>query len=381
MNKHAKRAINFTVIGAGEGGGRIAAAFAKLGYRAGAINTAQVDLQGLRAIPAAQRLRLNIGLGGAGQDLTLGRAAIAQQRGAVREFMTALCVDADYLLLTIGGGGGTGSGAVPELVALSQELGLPCAVILTLPHDYEGVRVKANAVQTLQTAHELVQTGAIRPLVLVDNARIDTLFPGLAVGNYWARANREIAGAWDVFNRLSTRPSVVFSAVDGADYARVLARGSYAALGVSPIGASDEGAIAQALRGNIHNGLFANGFDLATAQATAAIISGSQAALDRLPMNQLMRGFETLRELVGSGELFRGAYVDKGAKLRVYTLMAGLSLPGGRVGELLQAARAEWGAYQAKLQRGAGGGVFADCDFNAAGGDDVFLRLAQRKRA
>jgi hypothetical protein len=65
MNPNAKRSIRFAVIGSGEGGGRIADAFARLGYRAGAINTAQVDLDGLQSVPKANRLCVGSGPGGA----------------------------------------------------------------------------------------------------------------------------------------------------------------------------------------------------------------------------------------------------------------------------------------------------------------------------
>ena len=383
MNKNAKRSIHFVVVGAGEGGGRIADAFAKLGYRAGAINTAQVDLDGLQAIPTTNRLHVGIGPGGAGQDMALGRDSVLAHESEVKEFLATLSSGADYLLLTAGGGGGTGSGSLPELVRMAQETGLPMAAILTIPNSYEGAQVKANAVQTLKTAHDLVLRGALRPLVLVDNERIGALFPNLTVANYWATANREIAEAWDVFNRLSTRPSVVFSAVDGMDYARVLSAGGYAAMGLSTIGGNDEQAIAHAIRTNVHGGLLANGFDLSTSRSTAAIVSGSKSSIERLPMDHLLAGFSTLQDLVGSGELFRGAYIDRGAKLRVYTLMTGLDIPAGRVQELLQTAHTEWTAYQEKLARGSSAAsMFRGLDFSSGDSDrgSVFRQLAQQKK-
>ena len=383
MNKNAKRSIRFAVIGAGEGGGRIADAFAKLGYRTGAINTAQVDLDGLQAIPSTNRLHVGIGPGGAGQDMALGRDSVLAHEGEVREFLSTLSSGADYLLLTVGGGGGTGGGSLPELVRMAQEAGLPTAAILTIPNNYEGTQVKANAVQTLRTAHDLVLRGALRPLVLVDNERIGDLFPNLTVASYWATANREVAEAWDVFNRLSTRPSVVFSAVDGMDYARVLSAGGYAAMGVSVINGNDEQSIAQAIRTNIHGGLLVNGFDLSTSRATAAIISGSKTAIERLPMDHLLTGFSTLQDLVGSGELFKGAYVDRSKKLRVYTLMTGLDIPAGRVQELLQTAQSEWIGYQEKLARGNDTvSKFSGLDFSSGNEarDSVFRRLAQQRK-
>lgn len=383
MNPKTKRSVNFTVIGAGEGGGRIADAFARLGYQAGAVNTAQVDLNGLRTIPTSNRLKVGKGIGGAGQDMKIGQEMIMEDYSKVLEFVVSLTSKADYLLLTIGGGGGTGSGAFEPLVRIGNESGIPIAVILTLPNSWEAVNVKANAVNVLRNAHRMVQQGMIRPLVLVDNERIGELWPGLTVANYWATANREIVEAWDVFNRLSTRDSEAFSSVDGADYARLLSIGGYAAMGFSIIDGYHENAIAGAMRQNVHSGLLANGFNLATAKAAAAIVSGSKAAIERLPMQHLMEGFVTLQQLAGVGTLFRGAYIDRGQKAKVYTLLTGLAAPQDRVGELVQDTRHEWQAFQDKFQE-SGDDLFSGLDFlessSPSGTHNVFRALAKGKK-
>ena len=83
MNPKTKRSVNFTVIGAGEGGGRIADAFARLGYQAGAINTAQVDLNGLRTIPTSNHFKVGKGLGGAGLGLLTTKKIIQEHGGTI----------------------------------------------------------------------------------------------------------------------------------------------------------------------------------------------------------------------------------------------------------------------------------------------------------
>ena len=100
-------------------------------------------------------------------------------------------------------------------------------------------------------------------------------------------------------------------------------------------------------------------------------------------MDHLLAGFSTLQDLVGSGELFRGAYIDRGTKLRVYTLMTGLDIPAGRVQELLQTAYSEWTAYQEKLARGSNtASMFGGLDFSSQDNDrgSVFRQLAQQKK-
>jgi len=61
--------IVFGIVGAGQGGGRLAESFYKLGYKKClAVNTAQHDLDGLKEVPVDQKVLMNTGhVGGAGK--------------------------------------------------------------------------------------------------------------------------------------------------------------------------------------------------------------------------------------------------------------------------------------------------------------------------
>ena len=391
MSKN-KRSLDFVFIGLGEGGGRIADAFARLKYAAGAINTAQGDLAGLR-LPSSSKLHIPIGAGGAGQDPAQGRRAVLEHEDRVRAFVQALTLTADQVMLCVGGGGGTGTGAVGEICRICRELKRPVGVIYTLPRTIEGTAVKANALQALGGLYQLSEMGEISPLVVVDNERIGALFPDLRLGQFWPKANLHLAGLFDAFNKLSAQKSEFLSALDGADYLRLLKAGKCAALGYAEItDLKSPSALARAVADAVHGGLLANGFDLSTASAVGIAIVGSANTLTYLPAGYLEAGIKLVKETVGGGYTFTGVYADSTVhrKLKLYTFFAGLDLPMARVGELAQEAQREVGQLQEKLaartaplagllgdgfalpslERGCGAGV-------AIAPDNVFAQWAQ----
>jgi len=366
--KDAKRSLDFAVIGIGEGGGRIAAQFAKYGYTAAAINTASQDLTQLTTIPTKNRLHIGGDIGGAGQDMAMGASAFETASRKIAEFIEVIAGHSHYAMIVAGAGGGTGSGGFDFICRVASKI-KPTAGILTIPHDFEGPTVKANAVRVLKAANALVSEEVVGPLMILDNQRILEIFPDVSLTHLWSASNSLICETWDAFNRISTRSGGAFANMDGMDYARLLETGGYLSIGVTEIGENDLD-IAQAIRENIHGGLLANGFDLTTARAAAAIIVGSQTALDRIPAVNILSAFETLKELTNSADLFRGVYPqDRASKVRLYTLMSGLAMPRDRIGAFVDDARQE-------LER-AGGKVGYDTDLF----DGFGAQVGKRKRS
>jgi cell division GTPase FtsZ len=330
----------------------MAATFGRMGYPAAAINTTEADLSRLR-LPGAQKLVLPIAAGGAGQEPELGRQAVLVHEARVRAFLRAMTLEADHVLLCVGGGGGTGTGSLPELVRLLRELKRPVGVIYTLPRDVEGTAVKVNALRALTAIYQMAQAGELSPLVLVDNNRIQELFPDVSLARFWPRANQFLADLWDAFNRLSVRESEFYSALDGTDYLRLLSAGKCAALGYaevvdlkSPVG------LARAMSEAVHGGLLAGGFDLSTASAVVTIIVGSANTLLHLPAAYLDNGLRVLGEIMRGGYAFSGVYADPSvySKLKLYVLFGGLDLPLERVEELARETQGEYEVLQEKLQ-------------------------------
>ena len=174
--KPSDRSLDIAVIGLGQGGGNLAAEFARRGYRAMALNTARTDLSALSALgttthPAlseAQRLYIGIdGYDGAGADLNYGRQCVTESAERIREAVARHTEGADVVLLAAGLGGGTGS-AVSELVRVLESLELPITTLTTLPGDQESGIAKVNAVRAVSDLVKIPDLG----LIFADNARL-----------------------------------------------------------------------------------------------------------------------------------------------------------------------------------------------------------------
>jgi len=150
-------AFKLAFIGVGQGGGRIAESFYKLGYRrVCCINTNSQDLSGID-IPLENKLVMDVGHGGAGKDPSKGEAAAKQYHEDIYDIMRrSFGRDFDRILVCIGSGGGTGSGACNHVIDTAHEIassfkiegeGKPpsVGVIVSMPKVTEGGKVNANA--------------------------------------------------------------------------------------------------------------------------------------------------------------------------------------------------------------------------------------------
>jgi len=102
-------AIRMAFVGAGQGGGRIAEAFAKLGYaRVAAVNTTNQDLVGLNI---DHRLVIGNNRGGAGKDPEQGRLAATESAEDIMDLlMRAWGPGVEQCFVCVGSGGGCVSG-------------------------------------------------------------------------------------------------------------------------------------------------------------------------------------------------------------------------------------------------------------------------------
>lgn len=77
---------------------------------------------------------------GTGCDIALGKKAALDSIKAIREAMSG----ADFIIILGGLGGGVGSGAIPVLAGISDELSISSLLFLTEPFPFEGGRKKQN---------------------------------------------------------------------------------------------------------------------------------------------------------------------------------------------------------------------------------------------
>ena len=347
-------AIRFGIVGAGQGGSRIAEAFSSLGYPTIVINTAKQDLEFIK-VPNDRKLHMEYGLGGAGKDLTIGAEAFLTYQEQVKALLDKAFnggASVDYLLACVGGGGGTGSGSAPALVKLLASYGLPVGVVFTLPQANEDGLTKANAIKTLDQLSKLVREKVLTTLIVVDNAKIERTYPGLSAVAFWQKANMDIANILHQFNRLTAQPSR-FISFDPMDFAKVITEGNCTIYGSSRISEyQGPEQLAKSLVDSVRAGLLADEFKIDETTIAGVLFAGSFDVLSVIPQEDIDYALYELSKITGQPAIYKGIYdldvSDIGRGLVSYTVLSGLGIPHKRVEGLAQESKEEAAVIEAK---------------------------------
>lgn len=100
---------------------------------------------------------------GAGADPSTGEAAANESRDELREVLQG----ADLIFVTIGAGGGTGSGAGHVVAEIARELGILVIGVATKPFSFEGEKRRTNAEWAIAQLGRAVDT-----LITIPNDRL-----------------------------------------------------------------------------------------------------------------------------------------------------------------------------------------------------------------
>lgn len=345
------RSVNLGVVGVGQCGSKLAEEFYTRGYNAVAINTATQDLKHVH-IPESQKLFLDYALGGAGKDLDTGQAATETYADEILNFVDSNFEDNEILMLAISGGGGTGSGSAETMVKLMSQLGKPLSVLYVLPMASEDTLAKHNSIQTLAKLAKMASADVINSLVVVDNAKIELMYPGMSMSKFWKTANTSIVEPVHLFNKLSSQPSE-HTSLDPMDFSRVfVGTGDCALYGMIEVeNYMEDEAVAEAMLTSLESGLLSADFDLGQTRSAGVIVTGSKKALEEVPAANLEYGFAMVGKICNEGtRVFRGVYEVPGHEnsLKIYTFFSGLGLPEERVKELKAEAEQHMKALEGK---------------------------------
>jgi cell division GTPase FtsZ len=338
-------AIRMAFIGAGQAGGRLCQSFFDLGYRrVCAINTTDQDLAALtfdRKLVIGGR-----GRGGAGKDPIEGEAAAKESFEDIMDLMLrAWGEKVEFVWILVGSGGGSGTGSWPVLVDAAREyckttniekpLAQHIGVIMTLPKRSEGARVQANALLGAKQALGMLQSKRISSLILVDNAKIHELYPGLPVKKFWTTANQNFAAVFHTFNLLGALKSE-YSTFDRADL-RSIIRNGLMIFGMTKVDRwKNKEDISQAMRQNLKGTLLADGFDLTKANMAGAVVVAHDDVLQEIPMENIDYALFSMNRILGSEgvTLHSGIYEGTQPGMRVFTVISGLEAPAERLAEI-----------------------------------------------
>lgn len=332
-----ERSIALGVIGSGQAGSRLAEAFYQLGYEAIAINTAMQDLKYIN-IPDANKLLLEYGVGGASKELEIGRAAAESHKGEILQMLNEKLSGSQVNVLCFSLGGGSGAGSCETLVDIMSGLNKPLVIITVLPMDTEDVQAKANALETLSKLTAFARNKKISNLIVVDNAKIESIYHEANQFDFFNLANKVIVETLDVFNTLSSMPSSV-KGLDPMEFSKILMDGE----GLSVYGEfvidnyTEDTAIAEAVVNNLNNNLLASGFDLKQSKYVGFIVAANKDVWSKIPASSVTYATAMVNDLCGSPKgVFKGIYtIDVPENnVKVYSFFSGLGLPNDRVEQL-----------------------------------------------
>lgn len=379
-----KRSIKFGVIGTGQAGTRLAEQYYSLGYPAVAFNTAPQDLEHIR-MPEENKYLLEYSLGGAAKDLEIGREAAEQHKEAIYALVTEKLEEAQAFILCTSLGGGSGAGSLPVMIDVLSALGKPIVVMAVLPMSSEDAQTKKNALETLSTLSKEAQTKRIHNLVVVDNAKIETIYSDVSPMEFFNVSNKAIISTINAFNELSSLPSSM-KPLDPMEFTKLLIDGSgcsvYGEVIVSDY--QDETAISEAII-NVNSGLLASGFDIKQAKYVGVIIEANKSVWDKIPSSSLNYANSLILELcdIPTG-IFRGTYATdlKDDVVKVYSMFSGLGLPESRVSQLKKEAQEFASKVKTKdAERTVNLKLDTGTDDTVSSADKVRQKIAAKKSA
>lgn len=154
------------VVGVGGGGNAATDRMIDTGMQGVQFIAVNTDAQALHHSKAGIKLHIGReatrGLG-AGADPVVGKKAAEESREEIKKALEG----ADMAFITLGAGGGTGSGAGPVVASVAKEMGILTVAVVTKPFSFEGEKRRQNAEQAIINLGKEVDT-----LITIPNDRL-----------------------------------------------------------------------------------------------------------------------------------------------------------------------------------------------------------------
>lgn len=154
------------VIGVGGAGGAAINRMVEAGIENVEFVAINTDAQALHHSKANKKIHIGKdvtrGLG-AGADPGVGQAAAQESRDEIRQAIEG----ADMIFVTLGAGGGTGSGGGHVVAEIATELGALVVGFATKPFAFEGEKRRRNAEEAIEKLRDAVDT-----LIVIPNDRL-----------------------------------------------------------------------------------------------------------------------------------------------------------------------------------------------------------------
>jgi cell division protein FtsZ len=182
---------------------------------------------------------------GAGADPSVGKMATEE---SLEEIKRILEVNTKMAFITVGMGGGTGTGGAPIIAKICKDLGILTVGIVTTPFGFEGPRRQKQAEEGINELKPYVDT-----LLVISNDKLRVQYGNLKMKEAFTKADNVLATAAKcITDVINSRGHII---VDFADVCTVMKNGGVAILGKAEVAGEDraERAIEEALNSPLLN--------------------------------------------------------------------------------------------------------------------------------
>ena len=308
------------VIGVGGGGSNAVNHMFNQGIHGVEFVVCNTDIQALRQSRVKNRVQL-------GKELTEGRGAGCQpERGrqsaieSMDFIKTILQRNTRMVFITAGMGGGTGTGAAPEIAKQARELGILTIGIVTVPFSFEGKRKIEQAMEGIDELEQYVDA-----LLIIANERLREIYGDLKLSDAFATADNVLTIAAKSIAEIITVKGYVN--VDFADVESVMRDSGVALMGAAE--AEGENRAMDALNKALISPLL-NSNDI---RGASNILLNMLYGDKEVTMDEITLITDTLQEKVGrSVNVIWGSGKDSslGDKLRVAVIATGFNQSGSK---------------------------------------------------
>ncbi len=300
-------------VGCGGGGTNTITRLTEMGVEGAVTISINTDAKHLAVAKADKKIligkELTRGLGAGGYP-EIGRKAAEESRNEIKAALEGV----DLVFVTVGLGGGTGTGSAPVVAEIAKSMGAIVIGVATMPFKIEGARM-AKAEEGLARLRAAADT-----VIVIENDRLLKYAGNLPLQQAFAVADELVASMVKGITETITLPSLVN--VDYADVKAIMHSGGVAALGVGESSSSDRAldAVTKALTNPL--------LDVDYTGATGALIhitGGEDLRLEEV--NQI--GEAVAQYLDPQAQVIWGARIvpEFGNKVQVITIVTGVQSP------------------------------------------------------
>ncbi|NOQ91080.1 MAG: cell division protein FtsZ [Flavobacteriaceae bacterium] len=178
------------VIGVGGGGSNAVNHMFKRGIKGVDFVVCNTDAQALNSSPVPSKIQLGATLTeglGAGANPSIGEQSAME---SMEDIKNMLNTRAKMLFITVGMGGGTGTGAAPIIAKIAKELDILTVGIVTIPFSFEGKTRNEQAQIGIEKLRQNVDS-----LVVINNNKLREVYGNLGFKAGFSKADEVLSTA------------------------------------------------------------------------------------------------------------------------------------------------------------------------------------------